>query len=126
MKKILEKIRKNVIIVLSIFSLLVTLSNYFKIYAWDIFNSNHYPRTYSILMVMIWLYILILGRKRIFETLKDNKKSIVTIVIFILTIVSLFATIRVWASDYKYTNLILFSFINLWIIYIETNKKVKR
>ena len=124
MKKRLDKIRIILIQVLSIFSLIVTISNYLNIYTFDIFNSKHYPNVYSVLMIMIWLYVLILGRKKIFEMLK--KKSILVVLIIILMVVSLFATLKVWAGDYKYTNFILFSFINLVISYIEINKKVKR
>lgn len=129
MKKIGEKIRKTAIWILTLFSLIITLSNYLNLHAFDIFNSNHYPRTYSILMIMIWLYILILARKKIFEAIKAidkkkiNKATIALIGNFGMIFVSLFSILKVWASDYMYTKFILFSFVNLSILYIEAYKK---
>jgi len=129
MKKILELIRKIAIIILTVFSVTITLSNYLNLHTFDIFNSNHYPRTYSILMIMIWLYILVLARKRIFEEIKKFKKSkinkIIIILTFVLILISLFSVLKVWAGSYNYTNLILFSFVDLVIAYIESNKKIK-
>lgn len=129
MKKILELIRKIAIIILTVFSVTITLSNYLNLHTFDIFNSNHYPRTYSILMIMIWLYILVLARKRIFEEIKKFKKSKINKIIIILTfgliLISLFSVLKVWAGSYNYTNLILFSFVDLVIAYIESNKKIK-
>lgn len=129
MKNIFEIIRKSIIAILAFFSFFITITNYLNLHVFNVFNNNLYPRTYSMMMAMTWLYIVILARKKITEYLKKfNKKKIskenILILLFIIVIIiSIISMIKVWNYDYFYRHLILFGVLNLAIVKLEFSKK---